>query len=245
LIPLALAVLFGFLIAPAVVRLERWHFRRIPAAAIVLTVVFTFVGEMGWLVTHQLVTVLNELPNYRVNIHRRIELLRNPTAAGLGKATDSLKEVSKELSDAQAQPGASGTNSLPARDPAAATPPRPVPVEVVGSPPDAVKFLGNPLGSFLGALTTAAGLVVIFTIFMLINREDLRNRFIRLAGRGELNVMTQVLNEASSRISRYLLMQAVVNLTYGLFITLGLYFIGVPYPLLWGHCSRCLGLCRM
>ena len=233
LIPVALAVLFGFLLAPAVTRLERWHIRRIPAVAIVLIVVFSVIGEMGWLVTNQLVTVITELPNYRVNIRRRIELLRNPKAGGLSRATDSLKEVSKELSDTQTKAPAPGTSALANRDPIAATPAKPVPVEVVGSPPDALKFLGNPLGSFLGPLTTG-GLVIIFTIFMLINREDLRNRFIRLAGQGELNVMTQVLNEAGSRVSQYLLMQAIVNVTYGVFVSLGLYFIGVPYPLLWG-----------
>lgn len=84
--------------------------------------------------------------------------------------------------------------------------------------------------SFLGT----ALVVVVFTFFMLLQREDLRNRFIRLVGRGRLNVMTQALDEASHRVSRYLILQTLVNVSYGAMIGVALYFIGIPNALLWG-----------
>jgi hypothetical protein len=77
-------------------------------------------------------------------------------------------------------------------------------------------------------------MVVIFTVFMLFKREDLRNRLLRLAGLGQLNLMTQALDDASDRVSRYLLMQFLVNAGFGTLFGLGLYLIGVPNPALWG-----------
>ena len=83
-------------------------------------------------------------------------------------------------------------------------------------------------------LIARALIVVVFTIFMLIRREDLRNRLISLIGHGHMHLVTQTLDEASSRVSRYLLMQFLVNMGYGIFIGMGLYFIGLPGALLWG-----------
>ena len=91
----------------------------------------------------------------------------------------------------------------------------------------------DSLPSVLDAVATA-GIVIVFTFFMLLQREDLRNRFIRLAGQGRLKVMTQALDEAAQRVSRYLLLQSLVNVSYGVIIGVALYFLKIPNALLWG-----------
>ena len=104
-----------------------------------------------------------------------------------------------------------------------------MPVEVVKSPALPLESMQDVLG-----LLTSALIVLVFTIFMLIRREDLRNRLISLAGDGNLHVVTQTLDDASARVSRYLLLQFVVNTCYGNFIGVCLHFIGLPGALLWG-----------
>jgi hypothetical protein len=109
----------------------------------------------------------------------------------------------------------------------------PVPVQVVQNPTSGwmeLRDLGAPVLAPLGR----AGMVVIFTVFMLLKREDLRNRLLRLAGLGQLNLMTQALDDAARRISRYLLMQFLVNACFGTLFGIGLYLLGVPYAALWG-----------
>ena len=108
-------------------------------------------------------------------------------------------------------------------------------------PTNLVQDLRALLGPLAGPAETAA-IVVIFTAFMLIKREDLRNRLIRLGGQGQLTVMTQALDDASQRLSRYLLLQFLVNAGYGLLFGVGLYFIGIPHALLWGILAALLRL---
>jgi predicted PurR-regulated permease PerM len=89
------------------------------------------------------------------------------------------------------------------------------------------------VGPLTGVFETTA-IVIVFTAFILMKREDLRNRLIRLAGQGRLTVVTQALDDASTRLSRYLFLQFLVNAAYGLVFALGTYVIGIPHPLLWG-----------
>src|SRR5580658_2943806 len=113
------------------------------------------------------------------------------------------------------------------------SPVSPVPVRMVPSPTSgwtSFRDLGGPILAPIGR----AGIVFIFTVFMLLKREDLRNRLLRLAGLGQLNVMTQALDDAAGRVSRYILMQFLVNASFGTLFGLGLYLIGVPNPVLWG-----------
>src|SRR5205823_10590688 len=86
---------------------------------------------------------------------------------------------------------------------------------------------------FLGPLGIT-GIVLIFSVFLLTKQNDLRNRLFRLVGLNQLNVMTQALDDATRRVSRYLLMQFLVNIAFGVLCGIGLYFIGVPYAALWG-----------
>ena len=226
-VPLALALLLSLLLTPVVAFLEKIKLPRILA---IFLVVVTLVGLMGltaWQTSQQFVDLTNQLPTYKKTLQDKIRALKGASGQSLNQASDTVKELGKEL--VTATPGSPPANE--ARNKPAApgsSPSRPLAVEVV--PPT------NPLGSaenVLGPLANA-GVVIIFTVFMLIGREDLRNRFIRLAGGGRLNVMTQALDEATHRINRYLFLQLVVNVSYGVVIGTALHFIGIPNASLWG-----------
>jgi predicted PurR-regulated permease PerM len=237
LIPLALAILFAFLLTPLVAALECVRLPRAASALLVVLLGVIAVGAVGLTVTRQLVAVTEQLPNYTTNTRAKIASLRNSRNNQLAKASDTLKELEKELADgtaatpallnplARPQRTPQTKTSGPANTPSAE---KPLPVQLV---PESNPFESVPrLLTFLGT----ALIVVVFTFFMLLQREDLRNRFIRLVGRGRLNVMTQALDEASHRVSRYLLLQTLVNMSYGAIIGVALYFIGIPNALLWG-----------
>jgi predicted PurR-regulated permease PerM len=147
-----------------------------------------------------------------------------------------VQELSKELSS----PKTSETPELP-RQPSrtqksAAPPPtstKPTPVEVVEPPPNALQSVRNIAGPLLAPIGTA-GVIIIFTIVILIKREDLRNRVLRLLGRGRLPRATQAFDDAAERVTRYLRLQFLVNTTFGTLIAIGLYVIGLPTAILWG-----------
>lgn len=223
LVPFALAMLFSFLLTPAVIWLERTRFPRALAVSFVVVLFVAAMGSVGWTVADQLVDVTNQLPNYRANIKNKIESLRSPTGQILNKATDAVVEFSQELA-------AASTGDLTAVKPGApASPAAPLSVKVVSPPTNWLEYAG----SVLGPLGTA-GLAIVFTIFMLMRREDLRDRFIRLAGRGHLGLMTQALDDAAHRVSRYVFLEFVVNSCYGLVVGVALHFVGIPHALLWG-----------
>jgi hypothetical protein len=132
--------------------------------------------------------------------------------------------------------GAAGAPSVAAptaAPPAATETAQPVPVQVVDRADSALELLRAFAAPLLKPLGNAA-IVIVFVIFMLIGREDLRDRLIHLVGRGRLHVTTQALDDAGSRVSRYLLAQLTVNVTYGIPIGIGLFFIGIPNAVLWG-----------
>jgi predicted PurR-regulated permease PerM len=235
LIPFALAVLFSFLLAPAVKGLERCRLGRVASVAIVLVVALSLAAGIGWIVSNQLIDVISQLPSYKENIHNKVAAFQGPGGGALSKAANSVQELSKELSGTPAP--ATPVPPLPAKAsrpaPAAVPSPRPVLVEVVEHPPQALQSLGNLLGPLLSPLITAF-VVMVFTLFMLMKREDVRARLIRLIARRELNTVTQALDDAAQRVSRYLLTQFCINAMFGCIIAAGLYFIGVPNAVLWG-----------
>ena len=221
LIPFALAVLFSFLLTPVVKVLERCRLGRVTSVGVVVLVSLLVAGAIGWVVSNQLIDVISQLPGYRENIHKKVAALQGPAGGALKKAADNVRELSEELT---LQPGAGGPPAPPSR---------PVPVEVVEHPPSALQYLGNMLAPVVVPLGTAF-IVVVFTIFILMKREDVRNRLIRLVAPRQLNTMTQVLDDAALGVSRYLLVQFSLNTVYGCLIATGLYYIGVPNYLLWG-----------
>ena len=234
LVPFAFALTLTFLLTPVVARLQKLRAGRVVSVLATVVVSIAVAGGIGWIIATQLVDVANQLPLYSHNIHAKIEAFHLPVTGQLGRAAKSVEDLVQELTSPSAPPPAlapQGGKQNKLNSPPAAV--SPVPVQLVPPPAGGwtqLRDLGTPVLAPLGR----TGMVLIFTIFMLLKREDLRNRLLRLAGLGQLNLMTQALDDASGRVSRYLLMQFLVNAGFGTLFGLGLYFIGVPNPALWG-----------
>ena len=227
LIPLALALLFSFLLGPLVRRLERHGLSRVPA---VLGVAFTFFcvfGLIGWLTASQIIDLAGKVPAYQEHIQHKFDALRGRGGA-LQKAVQVIETVQKQAADTNNKEPASAT-AAPTPSPEAT----PLPVRIVEPPASPPLFLRNLFGPLLGPLGTA-GVVLVFTVFMLIQREDLRDRLLHLAGPERLPITTQAVDEASHRVSKYLLAQVAVNFTLGVLVAAGLFIIRVPNAALWG-----------
>jgi predicted PurR-regulated permease PerM len=227
-VPLTLALLFSFLLAPLVTRFERWRIPRIPAVLITVMIAFGVIGGVGYLVGGQVVELTYKLPSYKANISRRIASLKSSGHSPLSDATRTVKELGEQFSDTTAAPNGNRPDSATSsgKD-------RVVPVEIVEPATNLTSVAQSIVGPVLGPLGTAA-IVVVFVLFMLIKREDLRDRIIHLIGRGRLNVTTQALDEAASKVTGYLTMQVIVNVSFGVPIGVGLYFLGLPNAALWG-----------
>ena len=224
LVPLALAVLIAFILSPVVTWLEKIHFGRVVAVGVVSILFISSTAGLAWVVTHQLLDVADKIPDYKENIKDKLSVVRSMRDGRISKATGTVSELGSEIS-------AAATPAQPANS-AAHQRSRPMPV-VVQTQSDPFSMLTNMLGPLLGPIGTG-GVVVVFAIFMLINRESLRNRLLRLAGQGHLSSTTRALDDATKRVSRYLLLQSLVNVAYGSLVGLGLHLIGVPNPVLWG-----------
>ncbi|MDR3702434.1 MAG: AI-2E family transporter [Candidatus Sulfopaludibacter sp.] len=240
LIPLALALVLTFLLIPGVTLLQRLRLGRVVSVLTTVLVSLAVAGGIGWVIANQLVDVANQLPQYSQNIHAKIEDFHSPVTGQLGRAAASVEEIVRELSSpaapSPASPSPRQSRKQPIPPPAPASP---LPVQMVQPATSGWTELRN-LGAPVLAPLGRAGMVVIFTIFMLLKREDLRNRLLRLAGLSQLNLMTRALDDASVRVSRYLLMQFLVNASFGVLFGFGLYWIGVPYPALWGAVAAIL-----
>ncbi len=237
LIPLALAALLTFLLAPLVTRIERW-IGRIAAVLLVVALIFTGFGAAGWMLTRQLVDLATKLPEYKGNIVAKLHAFQVPKGGSFTKLSQMVDELKKELPGVKA-PAAPTVTQEPGKPDSAISsppdaPPPAVPVQVVetakGNPLELLQVIVAPLVGPLGM----AALVLVLVICMLLQREDLRSRLIRLIGQGRISATTRAMDDAGHRVSRYLLMQLLVNVTYGTVIAIGLYFIGVPNAVLWG-----------
>jgi predicted PurR-regulated permease PerM len=232
-VPMALAILLGFALAPPVLLLRRWHVGRVPSVILVVVLTFLMIVAIGGFLGSQLAHLAGELPGYQTNIAQKIHSLRDTTTKGgiVDRTSAMLSNLSKEIEKPE-----KGARSL-ANEPAALSrnsqPQTPVPVEFRQSNPSPLVLLQQVAAPLFQPLATA-GIVVVFVIFFLLQREDLRDRFIRLAGAGDLRRTTLALDDAASRLSRYLLTQTAINTSFGVLVGTGLWFIGVPYPVLWG-----------
>jgi predicted PurR-regulated permease PerM len=231
LIPLALALLISFILTPLVYALQQLKLGRVPAVLIVVLLVFGGMAAVAWTMGRQVVDLAQTLPKYEQNIRAKAASLRGGGSSLFTAAKKNVEHLQEELGvggpsvPAAPAPRISGKAQNPAGSP--------VPVTVVEPPLSPIAVLGAAASPLLGPLGTA-GLVLIFVIFMLIRREDMRDRLLRLSGEGRLNVTTQALDEAAHRVSRYLLMQSLVNGGTAVLVGVGLLLIGVPNALLWG-----------
>lgn len=233
LIPLALSVVVSFLLAPVASWLETWRLGRVLSVIVVVSLALALVGFGGWIVTGQLMNIVDQLPNYQSNIHDKVQALRVQHGNRLTNATKTVSDLSKELTAA--------SESAADKKIAKRTGATPIPVQVTQPPSNAPQYLRTIVGPLTGIFEMTA-IVIVFAVFMLVKREDLRNRLIRLAGQGRLTVVTQALDDASRRLSRYLYLQFLVNALYGGMFGAGLYLIGVPHPLLWSVLAALLRL---
>ena len=242
LIPLAMALTLNFLLTPAVIFFERLRLRRVSSVMLVVLMASAVVGGVGFIVMRQLIGVVNELPNYKSNINDKLAALHAPTSGPLSQTFTNIRELNETLSNDQntATTGAAGSSPVhngrrpreqarPQAEPSS----QPTPVVVVTPPETSRQYLSELLKPVVKPLGTL-GMVLIFTFYMLLKREDLRNRLLLLAGVGRLNLMTQALNDAAERISRYLVMNVLVNASCGAIVAIALYLLQVPYATLWG-----------
>jgi predicted PurR-regulated permease PerM len=225
LIPVALAMLLTFLLSPVAGALERLALGRVVSVILLVVLTFSLLGGIGWIVSLQFSNLANELPKYTVNIRQKIADVRGAGKGGaLEKVQRTVEEVTSEIHKDDERTSATDQR-------------RPVAVRPVES------FAFWPMPAAVGPMVerfASAGLMIVLVIFMLIQREELRNRLIRLVGYGRLTFTTSALEEAGQRVSRYLLMQTVINCTFGLAAGVALYLIGVPYAVLWGFFAAVL-----
>jgi predicted PurR-regulated permease PerM len=226
LIPVALAILLTFLLSPVVSWLQRRKLARVPAVILVTLMTLAAAAGVGWAVTHQITDLVDTYPRYEENVNSKIASLRARGREGLVDKVQALAQrIARELEDAEAEP--QPADRSPDAD-------APQPVRIVSEEgPFGFSDVWSVAGPLLEPVANA-GLVLVLVVFMLINREDLRDRVIALIGRVQLTETTRAFDDAGERISRYLLMQLLINTGFGIAVMLGLLAIGVPYAPLWG-----------
>ena len=232
-IPIALAILLSFVLAPLVGLLQRIRVPRGLAVVSVVILAFALIFALGSLLASQLTQLAGDLPRYQSTISEKIQAFRDTTAGRgtLERASGMLKDLSKELD--KPKEAASSLGAGASLTPKTSAPLTPVPVEVRQPDPGALESLRSLISPLLHPLATT-GIIIIFVIFILLQREDLRNRLIRLAGSHDLQRTTAALDDAAARLSRLFLIQLLLNGTFGVVIGAGLWLIGVPSAILWG-----------
>lgn len=221
LVPLALAVLLSFLLSPVCDWLERRKLGRIPAVLVTAILGFAVLGTATWAAVVQMTELAPKMPEYQENLEGKLHSTNAYVSAALDKVTKAAQGFGQNLSQLEPAEEPQGTDE------------QPFSVRVLSSPASPLSVIGGTFGTLLQVLGTV-GIVIVLVVFFLVRREDLRDRFIRLVGSGEANVTIRVLEDAATRVSRYLLMQLLINATFGVLVAVGLSVIGVPNAILWG-----------
>ena len=225
-IPLALALLLSLVLAPAMDFFGRMRAPRILAILLVVAALCGCAGAFAWKASAEISDLANQLPFYEETLVTKIRVLNGFRNSNFTKVSNAVSELENEL--IKTPSGSSGQEHSRRIPTPGSSWAHPMTVEVV-PPSDTIASLETIVGP-MGAL----GMVAVFTIFILIGREDLRNRFIHLASGGRLNLLTQAMDEAARRIQRYLFLQSAINAAYGAIVGMGLYLFGIPDAWLWG-----------
>ena len=229
-VPVALAILFTFLLAPLANWLERRRLPRALASALVTLLALALVVGVFYGVTRQISSLLDEYPKYEQNVTAKITQMRERGRTGLLDKVEIVSErLSRQLASKRVQDMSVGERELA----------RAQPVRVVEEGAFSLSQLWSVAGPALEPIALS-GLVLVLVLFMLINREDLRDRVISLVGVGQLAGTTRALEEAGERVSRYLLLQLMINTGFGIAVAIGLWLIGLPYAPLWGFFAALL-----
>ena len=221
LVPLTLAVLLSFLLSPVCDWLERRRLGRIPAVLVTAILGFAALGAVAWTAVVQMTDLAPKMPEYQDNLQSKLHSANEYLSAALTKVTRTAQEMGQSLPPSELADELQGR-----KEPTYA-------VRVLPSPASPLQVLGGTFGAILYALGST-GIVILLVVFFLIRREDLRDRFIRLVGQGHVTVTTQMLEDAATRVSRYLATQFLINFTFGVAVGIGLFVIGVPNAILWG-----------
>lgn len=221
LVPITLAVLLSFLLSPVCDWLERHWLGRVPAVMVTALVGFTVFGGATWMAVVQVSDLAPRMPEYETNLKVKLQSANAYVGATLGRVTRTAQGMSENLSPVELAQAPQGTKEWPYA------------VRIISSPSSPLQVFGSVFGTVLQVLGSV-GVVIILVVFFLVRRDDLRDRFILLVGQGEVSLTTQVLEDAGTRVSRYLAAAFLVNAIYGTAVGIGLYLIGVPNPTLWG-----------
>lgn len=233
LIPITLAILLSFLLAPLVNLLRSIHVGRVPSVLLAAVIGIGIIIGIAGLIGVQIAQLAEQVPAYTYTVEHKIETARKFATSHINSIIGDLSRMNPLGANNAASTGSAAAPAPEkSAEPAANAPPKPIPVEVEPPSLSAVALAESVLTPIVHPLATA-GIVLVVTIFVLLQREDLRDRFIRLAG-GDLHRTTVAMDEAGRRLSRYFLAQLSVNATFGCVIGVGLAVIGVPSPILWG-----------
>ena len=233
LVPVVIAALLGFVLAPLVQLFRRWHAGRVGGVLAAVVLVMVVVGGLGTVMAEQATQLIENLPRYERTITEKIHILQGAaTKPGIfSRLSQMAGDLRRDISRPQGQSTVGAAHI--ARPSPVGTPAKPVTVEIqspTARPIETIESMGAPLL----ALLVRAGIVLVFVIFMLLFREDLRDRFLRLAGSRVLGRTSAAMDDAGRRLSRYYLIQLSVNAAFGVLIGLSLWLIGIPGALLWG-----------
>ena len=228
LIPITLAMLLSFLLAPLVNLLRRMHLGRVPSVLLAVLLAITVILALGGLIGTQVAGLAEDVPRYALTIQQKVDTLQHLVLSHMTEFTRALGAKPAHVGVAvNAKPGGAPASAAPADAQ------RPVPVEVRQPDLTAMQIAQRIVTPVVEPLSTTA-IVLIVSIFILLQREDLRDRMIRLFGSSDLHRTTVAMNDAARRLSRYLVTQLAVNTAFGVIIGAGLAFIGIPSPVMWG-----------
>ena len=229
LIPIALAILLSFVLAPLVDLLRRTRIGRTASVLLAVAVAVGVILAIAGIIGTQAASLAGDLPYYSSTIERKIDTLRDAT---VGRIASVAGKIASHVSPPEAKAPETPT-------PGGARPTPPVPVVIEQPAPAPLELAGRYLSPALSPLATL-GAVIVISIFILLQQEDLRDRLIRLAGSGDLHKTTLALDDGAERLSRYFLSQLAVNVGFGCIMSIGLLLIGVPQAVLWGMLSALL-----
>ena len=219
LIPITLAVVLSFFLAPVVKLLQRARLPKVAAVIVTVVAALAVILLVGAIIGSQIKALVSNLPQYVSTVNDKIELGHRAINAVVTQVTSRLGTL----------------HQLPAPAPVGGAAPEdaPIPVTIAPSSTSYLETARLILEPILSPLATLA-IVIIVTIFILIRQEDLRDRLIRLFGSNDLHRTTLAIDDATRRLTRYFLTQAAINTCFGIFVGVGLFFIGLPSPVLWG-----------
>ncbi|WP_112662251.1 AI-2E family transporter [Microvirga flavescens] len=230
-LPITLAILLAFVIAPFVDLLRRWRLGRVSSVIIAVVLALGILLSLGSVIGYQLAGLAKELPAYQATVREKLSGLREGM---IGRLPGMVRSIGQEIGKATKE-----TPPQPSATRPAGPEEKPLPVEVHQPEPTPLELVQNILVPVLKPFATT-GIVLVVLIFILLQREDLRDRMIRLFGSSDLHRTTVAMDDAARRLSRFFLIQLALNASFGVFIAAGLWAIGVPSPILWGICAALL-----